>query len=103
MRKKVLFIYSIFLVVFITCYANAQPILQESFDYPAGDNLTNNGWVRHGGFFNPITLTNGGLTYPGYFATGNAVDVTIFSCSVATAAARLSSAFALATLRSASA
>jgi hypothetical protein len=75
MKKNLLFIFSIFLFAFITCSVNAQPILQESFEYPAGDTLTNYGWENHGGFFLPLTLTNGELVYPGRSSNGNAVDV----------------------------
>jgi len=77
LRRRIANSLSIFIFVFITGYANAQPILQESFDYPAEDTLTNHGWVKHSGFFRPITLTSSGLDYPGHFATGNSVDVTM--------------------------
>ena len=77
MRNHVFIIISVPLIFFITCSLNAQPILQESFDYPAGDTLTNHGWENHSGFLNSLIVTNGGLTYPGIGATGNAVDVTM--------------------------
>ena len=67
--------FSIFLFLFITCNVNAQPILQESFNYPVGDTLTNYCWENHTGYFRPIKLTDEGLVYPGRSSNGNAVDV----------------------------
>ncbi|GAB4369786.1 MAG: hypothetical protein Kow0042_11650 [Calditrichia bacterium] len=54
-----------------------QPIFEENFDYPAGTNLTNYGWVNHSGSGSFIQVTAPGLTYSGYPSSGigNAVDV----------------------------
>ena len=77
MKKNLLLVVSIFLTAVFICNVNAQPIFQESFDYPAGDTLTNHGWENHSGTGFIFTTTNGGLTYPGLGTAGNAVDVTI--------------------------
>ncbi len=43
----------------------------EDFAYPAGDNLTSHGWVAHSaGGTNPITVNDGGLTFPAYPSSG---------------------------------
>lgn len=46
-----------------------QSLLEENFDYPAGDTLTNHGWtqIRNG---TPITVSSPGLDYPGYPLSG---------------------------------
>ncbi|MDE3059089.1 MAG: hypothetical protein KGJ59_14150, partial [Bacteroidota bacterium] len=46
-------------------------LLEENFNYPAGDSLTAHGWTAHSGSTtNPITANNGGLTYAGYANSG---------------------------------
>ncbi len=69
MNKKlfltVFFIFSIILSV------NAQTLLIENFDYPAGDSLGAHGWVSFsGGATNVLTVTSPGLTYLNYSGSG---------------------------------
>ncbi len=46
-------------------------IFTENFDYTSGSLLTANGYTAHsGGGTNAITVTNGGLSYAGYTASG---------------------------------
>ncbi|HSD63531.1 MAG TPA: T9SS type A sorting domain-containing protein [Ignavibacteriaceae bacterium] len=41
------------------------------FDFPAGDLLSNHGWMAHSGIgTQPITVNNGGLTFPNYPSSG---------------------------------
>ena len=43
----------------------------EDFDYPAGDSLTQHGWIAHSAATtNPIFVTSPGLTYAGYPSSG---------------------------------
>ena len=57
---------------------NAQTLLlEENFDYPAGDTLTTHGWNLTGtSTFNSVVVASPGLTYPGYFSSGNAASLT---------------------------
>ena len=52
-------------------------LLEENFDYPAGDFLTDHGWTQTGTTTTePITVTSPGLTYTGYpSVVGNAALV----------------------------
>jgi len=51
--------------------SNGQLLLDENFNYPAGDLLTAHGWSAHsGGGTQPITVNDGGLTFPGYIDSG---------------------------------
>jgi plastocyanin len=56
----------------IASFSTSVPLpFQEDFDFPAGDNITMHGWVAHSaGGTNPITVNDGGLTYPGYPPSG---------------------------------
>lgn len=55
-----------------------QLLLEENFDYPAGDSLTQHGWASHSGTTNGIFVTSPGLTYSGYPSSGlgNAATLT---------------------------
>jgi hypothetical protein len=57
-----------------TFSGNAQILLDENFDYPAGDSLTAHGWLRHSGSQGQPLVVTPGLTFPGYplSGTGNA-------------------------------
>ncbi|MBX7043602.1 MAG: T9SS type A sorting domain-containing protein [Ignavibacteria bacterium] len=58
--------------------ARSQVLLNENFDYPAGDSLGAHGWVSFsGGSTNVLTVTTPGLTYTGYPGSGigNAVSM----------------------------
>ena len=61
----------------VTAPVLALPLI-ENFDYTAGTNLTDNGWIAHSsGGTNPITVSESGLTYLNYVSSeiGNAVLV----------------------------
>jgi len=57
--------------------SNAQLVLQERFDYPVGDTLTNHGWINHSGTGFFILIAPGSLTYSGYPSAGNSIDITM--------------------------
>ena len=51
-------------------------LLTDDFNYTNGTLLTANGWTAHSGAgTNPVTVTSGGLSYPGS-GIGNAVALT---------------------------
>jgi len=51
--------------------SRCQMLLDENFSYPADDLITAHGWTAHsGGGTQPITVYNGGLTFPGYLDSG---------------------------------
>ncbi|MDP4282106.1 MAG: hypothetical protein Q8867_08145, partial [Bacteroidota bacterium] len=55
-----------------------QILLEENFDYTAGDLITAHGWTAHSGSgTNPITITSSTLTYPGYVSSGTGNEVTL--------------------------
>ncbi len=56
----------------IASFSTSVPLpFVEDFDFPANDNITMHGWVAHSaGGTNPITVNNGGLTFPGYLSSG---------------------------------
>jgi hypothetical protein len=58
-----------FLFVVLAGPAMAQALLVDNFDYPAGDPLTDHGWtqIRSG---TQVTVSDGGLEYPGYPLSG---------------------------------
>jgi len=45
-------------------------LLEENFDYPADDLLSDHGWSVHSTGANSVTVNNGGLTYAGYPNSG---------------------------------
>ena len=67
MKKIIL----IFCFAFFTSSSFAQLMLDENFDYPAGDSIGAHGWVANsGGATNRILVTSPGLTFPGYPLSG---------------------------------
>jgi hypothetical protein len=50
--------------------SSGQVLMDENFAYPAGDLITAHGWSAHSGTTDPITVNNGGLTFPGYIDSG---------------------------------
>jgi hypothetical protein len=58
-----------FVFSFYLC-ANAQVLLTENFDYPAGDSIGAHGWVTFSGTTNVLTVVSPGLTYTGYQLSG---------------------------------
>ncbi|MFA6469422.1 MAG: T9SS type A sorting domain-containing protein [Bacteroidota bacterium] len=66
--KKLLLLFASMFAVFLT--ANAQLLLQEDFNYPAGDSLRGHGWTITGtSTFNTVKVSNGGLNYAGYIGS----------------------------------
>jgi hypothetical protein len=66
---------AIFLMAFLSLgfqsTSHAQLLLNENFDYPAGDLLTAHGWIAHSGpGIVPITVMPGSITYTGYQSSG---------------------------------
>jgi len=56
---------------FLTSSSFAQLLLDENFDYLAGDSIGAHGWVANtGGATNRILVTSPGMTYPGYPLSG---------------------------------
>lgn len=49
---------------------NSQVLLDENFNYPAGDSLTAHGWVWINSYVNTILVASGNLTYSGYVNSG---------------------------------
>jgi len=69
MRK--LFLLVMLLIGFGIVNTSYSQLLVEDFDYPAGDTLTNHGWVAHsGGGTEPQTVVSPGLTFTGYPSSG---------------------------------
>lgn len=67
--KKILFL--LILVVLLSPYINAQLVLEENFNYPAGDSLGLHGWVSFsGGNTNYLNVVSPGLTYTNYPSSG---------------------------------
>jgi hypothetical protein len=71
---KKITVFAIMMVVFSLGFqiiGTSQVLLDENFDYPAGDLLTAHGWFPHsGGGTQAITVSQGGLTFPGYIGSG---------------------------------
>lgn len=67
MRKFTLFGILFLLLTFSTY---AQVLLDENFDYPAGDSLTAHGWLRHSGTQGQPLVVTPGLTFDAYPLSG---------------------------------
>ncbi len=71
--KKISFL-AIFMVVLLLGFNSislGQVLLNENFDYPAGDLITAHGWAAHSGpGSQAITVGTPGLTFPGYIGSG---------------------------------
>jgi hypothetical protein len=76
MKKSYLLL--LFSFLFIPLSLSYGQFFIENFDYPAGDSLTQHGWVAHSGTSNAIFVTSPGLTYTGYPGSGigNAATLT---------------------------
>jgi len=73
--KKILTLFSLLLFV---ASINAQILVEENFDYPVGDSLTQHGWLAHSAAgIVPIKVIEGNLIYPNYplSGIGNMVQV----------------------------
>ena len=49
---------------------SSQVLMDENFNYPAGDSLVQHGWVWNTGTTNQILVATPGLTYSGYINSG---------------------------------
>ncbi len=64
-------ILTLILIAGVRPSGSCQLLLEENFDYPAGDLLTNHGWTAHSGAgTQPVTVTSPGLTFTGYAGSG---------------------------------
>lgn len=55
-------------------------LLEENFEYPAADLLTDHGWTVHsGGTTQPLTVANTNLSYPSYVANSGLSGQTVFA------------------------
>jgi len=71
MKKNILYISSIIFALLFSTNIFAQLLLEENFDYTAGDILTDHGWIAHsGGGTNPMTVVSPGLVFPGQPGSG---------------------------------
>jgi len=71
MKKNLLYKSSIIFALLFSTNIFAQLLLEENFDYTAGDILTDHGWVAHsGGGSNPMTVVSPGLVFPGQPGSG---------------------------------
>ena len=63
--------YSIvFLLNFVFAFGQSNYVA-ENFDYTATQALTDNSWIAHsGGTTNPVSVSDGGLTWTGYIGSG---------------------------------
>lgn len=60
-------ILRLLIIMAIALPLHAQILLEENFDYPAGDSLRAHGWNITGtSTLNTVLVSNAGLTYPGY-------------------------------------
>lgn len=76
--KKFLLISAILFLIFAVKNNYSQLLLEENFNYPAGDSLGAHGWVTFSGTTNILKVVSPGLTYTGYPSSGigNAARVT---------------------------
>jgi hypothetical protein len=65
-------ILQIIILFIFTSFINlqAQVMMDENFDYPAGDSLGAHGWVWFSGTTNTLMVVSPGLTYTGYPLSG---------------------------------
>jgi hypothetical protein len=69
--KKTLLFSIILLSIFTINISYSQLLLEENFNYPAGDSLGAHGWVSFsGGVTNVLSVVAPGLTYTGYPSSG---------------------------------
>ncbi len=67
MKKILTFV---FLLIFVSL-TNAQVLVEENFDYPVGDSLTQHGWLAHSGAgLVPVMVIGGNLNYANYPLSG---------------------------------
>jgi hypothetical protein len=79
MKRNTFFMFLLALSFGLSSSFYAQTILDETFNYPAGDTLCAHNWTPHsGGTSHTITVTSGSLTYAGFVNSGlgNSVSLT---------------------------
>lgn len=60
----------LFLSLLLVSSVYSQVLMDENFDYPAGDSLTAHGWVRHSGTQGQPLVVSPSLTFSGYVLSG---------------------------------
>lgn len=71
MKRPILQALGVMMIWFAATAGYSQVLFEENFDYPANDLITAHGWTAHsGGGTQPITVSQGGLIYSGYVASG---------------------------------
>jgi hypothetical protein len=60
----------LFLSLMLVSAVYSQVLMDENFDYTAGDSLTAHGWVRHSGTQGQPLVVTPGLTFSGYVLSG---------------------------------
>jgi len=70
-RRGLITVFAFVLLAASAAPTLAQVLLTDDFAYPPLSPLTGNGWAAHSSpGTNPIRVSNGGLTYPGYAGSG---------------------------------
>jgi len=67
--KLIFYIITISLLLFFSGKSFGQLLLEENFDYPAGDSITLHNWTPHSGSTNMVVVSPG-LTYTNYPSSG---------------------------------
>jgi hypothetical protein len=74
-RKNTLILFLVITSLIKISYSQ-NLLLEDSFNYPAGNLLTSHGWSAHSGAGNnPIKVHNEGLVYPGYASMGQSAII----------------------------
>jgi hypothetical protein len=69
MRRVLLLVFAI-VSLSIFNQTSGQILLNENFDYPAGDSVTAHGWTWINSYVNTVLVATGSLTYSGYVNSG---------------------------------
>lgn len=56
---------------------SGQLLLDENFDYPVGDLITEHGWIAHSGTENWVTVTPSSIFYSGYQSSGTGNEISL--------------------------
>ncbi|MCK9423379.1 MAG: T9SS type A sorting domain-containing protein [Bacteroidales bacterium] len=71
----------LFILLVITTGAissvDGQLLLDENFDYPVGDLITEHGWIAHSGTENCVSVTPSSITYSGYLSSGIGNEISL--------------------------
>lgn len=68
--RRLLLLFMALLSLAIVERASSQVLMDENFNYPAGDSIGAHGWVGFSSFVNVISVATPGLTYTGYPLSG---------------------------------